>query len=162
MVTLRTLTFVCLVAVISIRNVAGKCQFSHGNYKLEWAVDKKNVVHFLLTYRNYPTGANSWTGVAFGEGMMYGLDAIVVRNMNDQISVSDEFVQGYGPSSTDGTQDVKTKSAKLDGGVLKVQFSRPADTPDRQFDLPLSGCKTLSPASIICSDLIPESTVKLQ
>lgn len=73
---------------------------------------------------------------------MSGLDAILVKNLNGHISVSDESVFGYGPANTDSSQDVEVESAKVKNGVLRVKFSRPTETSDKQADLPLSGCTT--------------------
>jgi hypothetical protein len=72
---------------------------------------------------------------------MNGLDAIIVRNNNGKISVTDDSVFGYGPANTDKTQNVKLESSKLSNGVLQVKFSRPVETSDKQADLPLTGCK---------------------
>lgn len=71
---------------------------------------------------------------------MSGLDAVLVRNVNGKISVTDDSVFGYGPANSDRSQDVKLEGSKLKNGVLQVKFSRPVETSDKQADLPLTGC----------------------
>ena len=73
---------------------------------------------------------------------MYGLDAVLVKNSNGKISVTDDNVMGYGPANTDASQDIKVESTKVKNGVLQVKFSRAANTKDNQADIPLNGCKT--------------------
>lgn len=72
---------------------------------------------------------------------MYGLDAILVKNSNGKISVTDDNVMGYGPASTDASQDIQVESARVKNGVLQVKFSRAINTKDNQADIPLDGCK---------------------
>jgi hypothetical protein len=72
---------------------------------------------------------------------MYGLDAVLVKNVNGKIVVTDENVMGYQPSSTDASQDIKVESTKVKNGVLQVKFSRAINTKDNQADIPLDGCK---------------------
>lgn len=71
---------------------------------------------------------------------MQGLDAILVRNINGKIVVTDDSVFGYGPATTDPDQNVKFEGSKIKNGILQVKFSRPIEVSDKQADLPLSKC----------------------
>jgi len=114
------------------------CSVSLGNYKLSWTADDKNV-NFELIYSDFPNG-NAWTGVAFGERMLSGLDAIIVKVIDGRVLVTDEFVQGYRPSWPDQSQDVTVKSATLSNGDLHVVFSRPIKATEPDADHTISGC----------------------
>ncbi|KAI1725881.1 DOMON domain-containing protein [Ditylenchus destructor] len=125
------------------KTYAASCTFTDGSsYQLSWAVDRNDMIHFHLQYHNFPSGVNAWTGVAFGESMFDGLDALVIKVINGRITVSDEYVQGYGPSWPDRQQDVKSSERKLSNGVLSVRFSRSVRAHEIGVDKDLNGCST--------------------
>ncbi|KAI6177391.1 DOMON domain-containing protein [Aphelenchoides bicaudatus] len=135
------LLLVASIFFVCTQSALAACNFNHGDYKLQWTVSG-NTVHFTLTYRKYPQDLDTWTGIAFGEGMMQGLDAILVKNTKGKVTVTDDAVFGYGPAHSDASQDVKVESTKVKNGVLQVKFSRPIKSNDKQADLPIEGCTT--------------------
>uniref|UniRef100_A0A915D250 DOMON domain-containing protein n=1 Tax=Ditylenchus dipsaci TaxID=166011 RepID=A0A915D250_9BILA len=99
--TCRQLLFCILLFFLGIHNIfCATCTYTdNSNYKLDWVVESQTgQIHFVLEYYNFPSGVSAWTGVAFGDSMYSGLDAVVVKVLNGQIYVSDEYVQGYQPS----------------------------------------------------------------
>ncbi|KAH7697871.1 DOMON domain containing protein [Aphelenchoides avenae] len=123
-----------------ILGLSAVCSFSEGPYKLDWVLGKNDLVHFQLTYNGYPANVNGWTGVAFGQSMFGGLDAVVVKVLNGRVTVTDEYVQGYGPSWPDRSQDVQTQKSSLANGVLRVRFVRPLKATEPGVDHSLEGC----------------------
>uniref|UniRef100_A0AC34QK12 DOMON domain-containing protein n=1 Tax=Panagrolaimus sp. JU765 TaxID=591449 RepID=A0AC34QK12_9BILA len=131
MIFLRLLALICGVAAV--------CRFNNGQYDLAWIVDRSNNVHFQLRYFNFPP-VNAYTGIAFGQSMESGLDTILVKLINGKISVTDEYVQGFGPSFPDRSQDVTVQNAEYSQGTLKVRFTRPIRPTEPVVDYALSGC----------------------
>uniref|UniRef100_A0A0R3RXF6 DOMON domain-containing protein n=1 Tax=Elaeophora elaphi TaxID=1147741 RepID=A0A0R3RXF6_9BILA len=119
---------------------AAVCNYQQGQYKLQFARDQQNV-HLQLTYHRYPTGTNTWTGVAFGHSMNDGLDFINVRVLDNKVLVTDEFVQGFRPPQLDAKQNIIVQSASLDNGNLRVRLARPVFSNDTA-DFSLANCLT--------------------
>uniref|UniRef100_A0AC35U838 DOMON domain-containing protein n=1 Tax=Rhabditophanes sp. KR3021 TaxID=114890 RepID=A0AC35U838_9BILA len=121
--------------------VGSACSYSNSpNYRLEWGVDGQNKIQFLLTYIGFPYSGNGWLGIGFGNSMNSGLDVIVIRIMNSNVVVTDEFVQGYQRPFSDAQQDIIVTQQSIVNGVLRVRFWRPVITSDTTMDLNLSGC----------------------
>uniref|UniRef100_A0A914YZV8 DOMON domain-containing protein n=1 Tax=Panagrolaimus superbus TaxID=310955 RepID=A0A914YZV8_9BILA len=91
--------FVIFMLAVIFAQTSAICRYTNGQYDLSWVVDHSDNVHFQLIYRNFPR-LNAWTGVAFGQSMAGGLDAVIVKVINGRVSVSDEYVRGYSPIST--------------------------------------------------------------
>uniref|UniRef100_A0A915PUU8 DOMON domain-containing protein n=1 Tax=Setaria digitata TaxID=48799 RepID=A0A915PUU8_9BILA len=133
---------------VNICGIKAACQYQRGQYQLRFARDQQ-YVHLQLTYFRYPTGINTWTGVAFGKSMSDGLDFIGVRVLGDRILVSDEFVRGFRPPVLDVGQNIIVESASLFNGDLRVRLARPIFSNDTA-DFSLANClpwqfPTLSP-----------------
>uniref|UniRef100_A0AC35ER15 DOMON domain-containing protein n=1 Tax=Panagrolaimus sp. PS1159 TaxID=55785 RepID=A0AC35ER15_9BILA len=115
------------------------CRYTNGQYDLSWVVDHSDNVHFQLIYRNFPR-LNAWTGVAFGQSMGAGLDAVIVKVINGKVIVSDEYVRGYSPSQPDYSQDTRLQTAEYNQGTLKARFTRPVSAVESVVDHSLKGC----------------------
>ncbi|VDN57908.1 unnamed protein product [Dracunculus medinensis] len=126
--------------VVVIQDGLCVCRFEQNAYILSWILDNENNIYFQLNYTKYPLRTNAWTGVAFGETMLSGLDAIIVRIIGDRITVKDESVRGYGPTVVDQKQNIRLNRVLFSNAVLSVDFSRPLKTDDAWSDHPLDGC----------------------
>uniref|UniRef100_A0A7E4W5E6 DOMON domain-containing protein n=1 Tax=Panagrellus redivivus TaxID=6233 RepID=A0A7E4W5E6_PANRE len=127
--------------LVFFAKAAAICRFNDGqNYELTWIIDPNDLIHFQLTYRNLPPNFNIYTGIAFGQSMGSGLDAVLVKTINGQVVLSDEYVQGFRPSFPDNSQDAQLQNAQIVGGVLKARFTRPVSAVERFVDHDLHGC----------------------
>ncbi len=65
-----------------------------------------------------------------------------MKSLKGQLSITDEYVKGYGPSKLDAQQNVRTEQLTLVDGKLRAQFSRPSKPSEKQVDHDLNGCST--------------------
>uniref|UniRef100_A0A914WPM8 DOMON domain-containing protein n=1 Tax=Plectus sambesii TaxID=2011161 RepID=A0A914WPM8_9BILA len=135
------LVFVAFLSTNALAQMTNSaCFFESGNYRLDWNIDANDVVHFNLTFRDFPT-SNAWTGVSFGQSMSAGMDVILVMSANGRLSTADAYVRGYQPPTMDPMNDVRTEEVRMEGRILRARFSRPLSTTEGpQFDTSLDGC----------------------
>ncbi|CAJ0608795.1 unnamed protein product [Cylicocyclus nassatus] len=128
-------TVCCLVA----ESAAGPCIFREGQHQVIYGI-RNGVVHIRIIIRGLPQTASGWTGIGFGNGMLDGLDTIIVRVSNGRVNVSDEYVRGYTSSFPDRINNVVVHSRRVEDEVISVTFSRPVNSMEYPYDMSLVGC----------------------
>ncbi|GMR36855.1 hypothetical protein PMAYCL1PPCAC_07050, partial [Pristionchus mayeri] len=105
------------------------------DYRVMWNyMEESDEVEFALETK---TGANSWSGVAFGENpSMEKADVYVVKSMNGKVSIDDMWSEGK-EAVKDMSRDiaVPTPMGSHVDGVLRARFKRRRVSRDKKNDV---------------------------
>ncbi|CAJ0607497.1 unnamed protein product [Cylicocyclus nassatus] len=87
------------------------------------------------------TWMNEWTAIGFSlDGAMAGSDVIIVgRGLHSEVTVTDQFMPGYGRPIVDEQQDIFDVETAYDDGVVMANFSRELYSSD-EHDINLQQC----------------------